>query len=88
MASSPKVMVLRLEFGSRAMPNLLHSHRKRTRGALRPLLSAAVILDPAIEAAHAQNAARGAAGFFYRLMIEEMIANEDWRKSLFLHSAK
>jgi len=22
------------------------------------------------------------------LMIEEMIANEDWRKSLFLHSAK
>jgi len=68
--------------------NLLHSHRKRTRGALRPLLSAAVILDPAIEAAHAQNAARGAAGFFYRLMIEEMIANEDWRKSLFLHSAK
>jgi len=68
---------------------ICYTHIEKGRaGQLRPLLSAAIILDPAIEATHAQNAARGAAGFFYRLMIEEMIANEDWRKSLFLHSAK
>ena len=61
---SLRVMVWRLEFGSRAMP-ICYTHIEKGRaGQLRPLLSAAIILDPAIEATHAQNAARGAAGFF------------------------
>jgi len=44
---------------------ICYTHIEKGRaGQLRPLLSAAIILDPAIEATHAQNAARGAAGFF------------------------
>jgi len=87
MASSPQVMVLRLKFGSRAMPNLLHSHRKRTGGAAQATPFRCHNSRSCNRSCSCPECRTGSGWFFYRLMIEEMIANEDWRKSLFLHSA-
>ena len=84
---SLRVMVWRLEFGSRAMPNLLHSHRKRTGGAAQATPFRCHNSRSRNRSYSCPECRTGSGWFFYRLMTEEMIANEDRRKSLFLHSA-